>query len=166
MRDDDRHTVRLLVALLAVVSAVAAFAIGGLIATSGERADQGNQANQAGRTDRVGTDGPATPPRAVDALGDLRDGAGSLPAAIGQLGIGGAADSSPPTRDPADRQGGPYGTPTPMDSLHAVKGVASAETPTATPSAPSSSAPRRTCAAPPTAATGGSGPPIMIYPLC
>ncbi|WP_261554169.1 hypothetical protein [Frankia tisae] len=134
----DRGTVRLLVVLVIVMSAVAAFAVGGLIAVSGVRVSWGGN-------------------------GDGGGPAGALPAAIGSLGAGDAPGLA--TRPSSDIAAPPEPTPaapTPTTPSGAVKHpVSDADSPAlATP------APLRSCTAPPTAAAGGAGTPILIYPLC
>ncbi len=136
----DRGTLRLLVVLVVVMSAVAAFAVGGLIAVSGVQVSWG------------------------------RDGGGSagsaraLSAAIGRLGADdGAGVAARPSSDLAasDLAVSPQPAPTaPSGAVkHPVPGGGVSPTPT-TP------APLRSCSAPPTAAAGGAGAPILIYPLC
>ncbi|KJE22546.1 hypothetical protein FF36_03076 [Frankia torreyi] len=141
----DRGTLRLLVVLVVVMSAVAAFAVGGLIAVSGVQVSWG------------------------------RDGGGSagsaraLSAAIGRLGADdGAGVATRPSSDLAasdlaasDLAASPQPAPTaPSGAVkHPVPGGGVSPTPT-TP------APLRSCSAPPTAAAGGAGAPILIYPLC
>ncbi|WP_261564586.1 hypothetical protein [Frankia gtarii] len=133
----DRGTVRLLVVLVIVMSAVAAFAVGGLIAVSGVRVSWG------------GDDGGGS--------------VGALPAAIGSLGANDAPGLA--TRPSSAIAAPPEPTPAALTST-APSGAIKHPVPAAGSPAPATPAPLRSCTAPPTAAAGGAGAPILIYPLC
>jgi hypothetical protein len=94
-----------------------------------------------------------------------RDGGGpagsaeALSAAIGRLGADDGAGVA--TRPSSDLRASPKPTPSaPSGAVkHPALDVDGSPTPT-------TAAPLRSCSAPPTAAAGGAGAPILIYPLC
>ncbi|CAJ59036.1 MULTISPECIES: hypothetical protein [Frankia] len=136
----DRGTVRLLAVLVVVMSAVAAFAVGGLVAVSGVQVGWGR-------------DG-----------GGSAGSAGALSAAIGRLGADdGAGVAARPSADRAASDGAASPGSAPTAPSGAVKHAAPDAGGSSTPTTP---VPLRSCSAPPTAAAGGAGAPILIYPLC
>jgi len=77
-------------------------------------------------------------------------------AAIGRLGAGDVAGAAPASVPAADA------SPTPVPGAVKQQGVA----PVGDTASPSPAAPLRTCSAPPTKTTDGSGLPIPVFPLC
>ncbi|MCK9877690.1 hypothetical protein MXD59_18235 [Frankia sp. Ag45/Mut15] len=153
----DRSVLRLLVALVVLLSAVTAFAVGGLVALSQQR-----MASPSGvDSDSIRGDG-----QRGDDPGDAGD-SDDMVAAAGEIGRLGVVDDGVVSRPLAGRvpMAVPPTSPVPTRVPTAVPPTPripdDAEQATASPVP----APHR-CTQPPEQAISGSGLPIPIFPLC
>ncbi|WP_163549812.1 hypothetical protein [Candidatus Frankia nodulisporulans] len=162
----DRSVLRLLVALVVLLSAVTAFAVGGLVALSQQRmASPSGVGSDSIRGDGQRGDDPGDGGHPGD--GDDPGDAGDMVAAAGEIGRLGVVDDGVVSRPLAGRV--PMAVP-PTSRVPTRMPTAVPPTPRIpddAEQAPASPVPApHRCTQPPEQAISGSGLPIPIFPLC